>query len=309
MLKFFDRPVVISSMLQLTVLMYHYVRDAGDAAETGSGIPGLPVSTFCAQLDRLATEYAMVTWEDVRAAVLGVRPLPERACLLTFDDGVCDHYLNVFPALARRNLSGLFFALARRDEDPLPLPHKLHYLIAAIGLDRLRDEVWQGLNESQRGIYRAAETRYRRRWSSETDVVKGIFQRELAGALDPLLDQSLAQHVAPAQELAGRLFLNKAQIREMRAGGMHLGGHSQTHPWFDFIAPAHRTAEIEASHAWLSEVEAPPYAFAYPYGGLAGDAPGLFRQNHFGAAFTTREQVEHSDPFYIGRFDGEEWSG
>lgn len=307
-LTFSDRRLVICFMLALTVLMYHYVRDAGDAAEAGSGIPGLPVSTFSAQLDHLANEYAMVTWDDVRAAILGARTLPEGACLLTFDDGVCDHYLNVFPVLARRNLSGLFFALARRDGDPLPLPHKLHYLIAAIGLERLRDEVWQGLDGSQREIYRAAEARYRLRWRSETDVVKGIFQRDLAGLLDPLLDRLLEQHIGMARELAGHLFLSETQIREMRAGGMHFGGHSQTHPWFDFIDPAQRTAEIAASRAWLSQVEDAPYAFAYPYGGLAADAPDLFRLNHFRAAFTTREQVQHADPFYIGRFDGEEWS-
>ena len=30
--------------LELTVWMYHYVRDPGDAAEAGTGIPGLPPS-------------------------------------------------------------------------------------------------------------------------------------------------------------------------------------------------------------------------------------------------------------------------
>ena len=30
--------------LELTAWMYHYVRDPGDAAEAGSGIPGLPVA-------------------------------------------------------------------------------------------------------------------------------------------------------------------------------------------------------------------------------------------------------------------------
>jgi peptidoglycan/xylan/chitin deacetylase (PgdA/CDA1 family) len=92
----------------------------------------------------------------------------------------------------------------------------------------------------------------------------------------------------------------------MAAGGMHFGGHSQTHPWFDFIGPAQRAREIQASAEWLREVEQQPYAFAYPYGGLSDDAPSLLRSNGFAAAFTTREQVEQRDPFFIGRFDGEE---
>jgi peptidoglycan/xylan/chitin deacetylase (PgdA/CDA1 family) len=293
--------------LNLTVLMYHYVRDAGDAAEAGSGIRGMSKQKFCAQVDTIARTYEMVSWKDVREAVLEKKPLPERACLLTFDDGVCDHYWNVFPELARRKLSGLFFALARAEDANLPLPFKLHFLIARLGLENLRAEIWNRLNESQRAIYREAEVRYRLRGKAETDVVKGIFQRDLADAVNPLLSELIAQHIGSEQELARQLFLNDAQIKEMRAGGMHFGGHSATHPWFDFISPAQRADEIRASREGLTRVEQPPFAFAYPYGGLADDAPQLFQQNHFCAAFTTRASVTHADPFYIGRFDGEEW--
>jgi peptidoglycan/xylan/chitin deacetylase (PgdA/CDA1 family) len=293
--------------LDLTVLMYHYVRDAGDAADAASGIPGLPVQTFCAQVDELARTYEMVSWNNVRDAVLEKKPLPERACLLTFDDGVCDHYWNVFPVLKQRNIAGLFFALARENENALPVPFKLHYLIARLGLETLRDEIWKRLDESQRAIYRAAEAHYRLRWGSETDVVKGIFQRDLADSIDAMLREMLERHVGSEQALARQLFLSDAQVKEMRAGGMNLGGHSATHPWFDFISPAQRANEIRASKQFLEKFEPAPFAFAYPYGGLADDAPELLQQNHFCAAFTTRERVTHDNPFYIGRFDGQAW--
>lgn len=295
-------------MLSLTVMMYHYVRDAGDAAEAGSGIPGLPVQQFCAQLDRLTREYEMVGWDKVRAALAGETALPSRACLLTFDDGLCDHYLNVFPELKRRNIAGLFFGLARADGDGLPVPFKLHYLIAKLGLETLRGEIWKRLDEAQREVYRTAEARYRLRWRSETDVVKGVFQRELCDVIDPWLSELVEQRMGPEQELARRLLLTEAQIREMRAGGMNFGGHSATHPWFDYIGSAQREKEIRDSRDWLATVEQAPFAFAYPYGGLADDAPQLLEQNRFCAAFTTRDGTEHANPFYIGRFDGEEWS-
>lgn len=294
--------------LNLQVMMYHYVRDPGDAAEAGSGIPGLSKEKFCAQVDELARTHNMVGWNDVRGALVEQKALPERACLLTFDDGVCDHYLNVFPELARRNIAGLFFVMARENENVVPLPHKLHYLIAHFGLEALRDEVWNCLNETQRVIFRTAEARYRVRWNSETNVVKGIFQRDLESSIGPLLTELMEQNIGPERELA-RLFLTNAQAKEMRAGGMNLGGHSRTHPWFDFIDAARRETEIRASQAWLETVEQAPFAFAYPYGGLAEDAPSLLQQNNFGAAFTTHEQVEQTDSFYIGRYDGEEWVG
>lgn len=294
-------------MVSLTVMMYHYVRDAGDAAEAGSGIPGLPVREFRAQLDWLTREYEMVGWHQVRDALAGEKALPSRACLLTFDDGLSDHYWNVFPELKRRNIAGLFFGLARADGELLPTPLKLHYLIARFGLDALRDEIWKRLDSAQREMYRTAEARYRLRWKSETDVVKGIFQRDLAEVIDPWLSELVEQHLGPEQELAAQLLLDEAQIREMRAGGLNFGGHSATHPWFDYIDAARREKEIRASRDWLETVEQAPFAFAYPYGGLADDAPQLLEQNNFRAAFTTRDGTEHADPFYIGRFDGDEW--
>ena len=87
---------------------------------------------------------------------------------------------------------------------------------------------------------------------------------------------------------------------------MHFGGHSVTHPWFDFISAERQAAEIAASAGWLAGIEPGPWSFAYPYGGLSPTAPGLLAQHGFAAAFTTRTLLRHVDPFYIGRLDGEE---
>src|SRR6266545_4959573 len=127
--------------LELTVLMYHYVRDPGDAAEAGSGIPGMSIKTFEGQLDELSKQYSFVTWPDVRATLQEGKPLPSSACLLTFDDGVCDHYLNVFRVLHQRNLTGLFFVMDRCDSEEFILAHKIHFLLAKLGLPALRDAI------------------------------------------------------------------------------------------------------------------------------------------------------------------------
>lgn len=289
--------------LNLTVIMYHYVRDAEP-----SGIPGLPIADFEAQLDTFVRKYEMVTWDDMRSALVNGTPLPSGACLLTFDDGLLDHYATVFPRLAQRNIAGLFFALARENQNDLPLPFKLHYLIACLGLERLSDEIWKRLNDSERDIHAAAKARYRLRWRSDEDVLKGIWQRDLEQAVDPIAGELLREHVGAEPDLARELFLSDAQIREMRAGGMAFGGHSRTHPWLDYADRARRQDEIRASRELLERIQDAPFAFAYPYGGLAQEAPALLRANAFAAAFTTEPQREHSDAFYIGRFDGQEWS-
>lgn len=290
----------------LTSLMYHYVRDAGDSAEAGSGISGLPKARFDEQLDYLVQNFDMIAWPDLRAFLLEGKPLPPRACMLTFDDGICDHYLNVFPALARRNLSGLFFAMAGREGSGLTLPHRIHFLLAALGLDGLRKAVLDELSEGQRERFFIAEARYQMRWKNSIDVFKSILQRNLSVVVDPILARLYEQHLGSEREMAARYYLTREQIREMSAGGMHFGGHSETHPWFDWIGPEALQQEIVASSIWLRATEPGPWAFAYPYGGLNEAAPPLFEKYGFAAAFTTRDQDVHTDRFYIGRFDGEE---
>ena len=291
--------------LELNVWMYHYVRDPGDAAEAGSGIPGLPVARFAAQLDEMAQHNRMVSWPEVRAAVLEGQPLPPDATLLTFDDGMRDHYLNVFPLLKARGLSGLFFVLARPPQAGLVLGHKIHYLLAALGQDGLRAAVWQRLSPDQQQRFEQAETRYRARYDG-LDLFKAVLQRELSDEIESLLSELIARHVGDENALATDYYLRPAQIREMTAGGMHFGGHSVTHPWFDFISAQRQDTEIAASAKWLAAIEPGPWSFAYPYGGLSPSAPGLLAQHGFAAAFTTQTRLRHVDPFYIGRLDGEE---
>ncbi len=297
----------LAAPLDLTVLMYHYVRDAGDAAEGGSRIPGLSVQAFAAQLDALARRYQLVDWPTVRAHLLRQEPLPANAALLTFDDGVCDHYLNVFPALHARGLSGLFFALARRPGDGHILAIRLHFLLAVLGPAGLRAALWPRLSTEQQALYAAAEQRYAARWPGHAvNVLKGCLQRELNGQIDAVLGDLYAAHVGDEAAEAARYYLSSQQVREMAAGGMHFGGHTHSHPWFDFIGAEQRRDEIRASAAWLSSVEVGPWAFAYPYGGLHVNAPTDLAERGFAAAFTTQEQRTHTDRYYIGRFDGED---
>jgi len=297
--------------LELTVMMYHYVRDSGDSAEAGSNIPGLSVLDFTTQLDELSRQHTLVAWPDVRAALEENKSLPRSACLLTFDDGVCDHYLNVFRILRERNLSGLFFSMARTGSKGLTLPHKIHFLLAQLGVDDLPNTIWGKLDVTQQQKFTQAEQHYRQKYSAATpdrriNLLKAVLQRDLSPEVDSVLSNLFEEHVGSEMETAQRYYLSLEQIREMASNGMHFGGHSYSHPWFDWIDPDSLNSEISASAEWLCQIEPRPWAFAYPYGGLNPDAPKTFHAHRFVAAFTTQTQINHFDPYFIGRLDGEE---
>jgi peptidoglycan/xylan/chitin deacetylase (PgdA/CDA1 family) len=297
--------------LELTTMMYHYVRDQGDDVEAGSGIPGMSVRVFENQLDELSRQHTFVTWPEVRMALLTEKPLPTSPCLLTFDDGVLDHYFHVFKILHKRNLSGLFFVLDRPENAGLTLPHKIHFLLAKLGLVRLREAIWEKLNPEQRARFVQAEKYYQIKYppismDRRINLLKAVLQRDLSAEVDAVLSELFEMHVGSENEMARSYYLNSDQIREMVAGGMHFGGHSRSHPWFDWIDAETRAAEIKASAERLQKVEPEPWAFAYPYGGLSEDSPQLLKQHGFIAAFTTQTQLQHTDPYFIGRLDGEE---
>jgi peptidoglycan/xylan/chitin deacetylase (PgdA/CDA1 family) len=300
----------MSEPLELTVWMYHYVRDPGDAAEAGSGITGLPVARFADQLDEMARRNDMLSWPQVRDAVLDGKALPPDGTLLTFDDGLRDHYLNVYPHLLARGLSGLFFMLARQAKSGLALGHKIHYLLPALGLAGLREQVFGRLSAEQQDQFRRAEERYAAQFDTATpagaiDVLKAVLQRELSASAERVLSDLIAEHIGDETEIALSHYLQPPQVREMAAGGMHFGGHSASHPWFDFIGVEQQAQEIAASAAGLAGIEPGPWAFAYPYGGLSQAAPRLLAEHRFAAAFTTQARLRHDDPYQIGRLDGE----
>jgi peptidoglycan/xylan/chitin deacetylase (PgdA/CDA1 family) len=297
--------------LELTVMMYHYVRNLGDDAEAGSGIVGMSIEAFEAQLDELSRQYIFVTWPDVRLALEEDRPLPGSACLLTFDDGIRDHYINVFKILQNRKLSGLFFVLDRRENERLIFAHKIHFLLARLGLNGLGNAIWEKLSSGQRERFTQAEQVYRLKYppisiENRINLLKLVLQRELSAEVASVLRDLFEIHIGSERGTAQNYYLNAEQISEMSAAGMHFGGHSRSHPWFDWIDAGAREVEIKASAEWLQQFGPGPWAFAYPYGGLSEDSPDLLKKHGFVAAFTTLTQLHHPDPYYIGRLDGEE---
>ncbi len=92
----------------LIVLNYHDVRDdirdAGRLDETA-----ISTDHLIAHFDWLrANGFHMVSLDDVLAAEKGTRPLPDKAVLLTFDDGLASAYTRVYPLLRAYRYPAVF---------------------------------------------------------------------------------------------------------------------------------------------------------------------------------------------------------
>ncbi|MEG3190753.1 poly-beta-1,6-N-acetyl-D-glucosamine N-deacetylase PgaB [Lysobacter sp. D1-1-M9] len=89
----------VPAAAKLLVLSYHDIRD--DVARKGDpDLYAISTQNFAAHLDWLkGNGYTAVSLDDLVAASRGERTLPQRAVLLTFDDGLRSTYTRAFPLL------------------------------------------------------------------------------------------------------------------------------------------------------------------------------------------------------------------
>lgn len=102
----------------LRVLMYHKVNDRPGNSVT------VPVSLFDEQMALLGElGYRPVSLEAVRAYYREERPLPDKAVLITFDDGYRDNLENALPILRRYGYPAVLFVPIAYLGSSRPLPH------------------------------------------------------------------------------------------------------------------------------------------------------------------------------------------
>lgn len=101
------------------VLMYHRVLPA-DRARRDAVEPGMFVTpaTFARHLDWLVEAFRVLPLGEIAARLRAGRPLPERACAITFDDGWRDNSEHALPALEARGLPATVFAVTGRVGTP-----------------------------------------------------------------------------------------------------------------------------------------------------------------------------------------------
>jgi len=114
----------------LTVVMYHYVRDLKYSRYPS--IKGLDVTLFKEQVVFLKKHYSFVTVEEVIAATRGIHKLPSHPVLLTFDDAYIDHFTYVFPILKNEGVQGAFYAPVKAITQHKVLDvNKIHFILAS----------------------------------------------------------------------------------------------------------------------------------------------------------------------------------
>jgi peptidoglycan/xylan/chitin deacetylase (PgdA/CDA1 family) len=249
--------------------MFHYVRPAAANILTYSHF--FPLEDFCSFLDTNLERLSRITPSAFIKSVSNNRPIPDDTYLLSFDDGLFEHYQWVFPELTKRRLSGFFFINTIPAQGSMLLVHKLHLLSGLIGYDEMKNIF---VNRLQKDSFFSAETftdpLAPAAYPYDSAEVAGfkyalnylLPKQELHTIMDKLIDG-----YPELKKIAAKFYISAQEIAEMHEGGMEFGYHGHTHFPFSSLDEIALNEELDQSDAFFQKVlPAAPISLSYPYG-------------------------------------------
>jgi peptidoglycan/xylan/chitin deacetylase (PgdA/CDA1 family) len=300
----------------LYVVMYHYIRDLPNTSFPK--IKGMLISDFRQQFTTLRNQYEMATLESALDFLQGVYTPPRDLCLLTFDDGLKDHYLEVTPILVDHGVQGIFFVITSCLQEHRVAPvHMNHFLMAALDFEFYRQAFLQRLNELVPDIQddneidnTTAQRTYR--WDTpEVASFKYLFNFILDWDIrDQIVKTLFEEHIGDEKSFSQTLYLSWEEARQMQTAGMLMGGHSHQHKPLATLSNAELHWDLSTCQELLTEHLHPQelWPFSYPYGkqdSFNDTAVRQLKRLGFSCSFGTEvgANLPRMDPFALRRID------
>lgn len=258
-----------SLQARVPILLYHrVVPELGDPAIECYRL--LQIATSQAAFERqmlyLRANHTVIGLRDLVAALTAKRPLPDNACVITFDDSYSDHYHYAFPVLESLGLVATFFIESGHTAEAgrIRCLDRYYYLLDHSPLDSFTLSLSDGSRLDSHPLDALSKMNLvqnfgLKRWLKQSDAITqdGILT-ELEKALQVNMD---------AHALSQELYLSVQEMEEMVRGGMELGAHTIHHPSLLHVDFKTARNEILESGDFVKKVAGTDkVAFAYPFG-------------------------------------------
>jgi len=244
------------------IVMYHYVRPIEKSSFPE--IKGLELVAFKRQLNYFSENYNFISAEDLISSVYNNISIPENSVVLTFDDGLKDHYQYSFPILKKMGVQGLFFPPAKILEEEMVLDvHKIHFILASVNKQDLVKEIFNLIYENKTEWSLKEPDEYFKKLAianrfdpKEVIFIKRILQKELPLKLRKKITKELfVKFVSNDEAVFSRdLYLSREEISEMKENGMYFGSHTFSHEWLTHFEPQELEKELELSYNAYSKI-------------------------------------------------------
>jgi peptidoglycan/xylan/chitin deacetylase (PgdA/CDA1 family) len=300
----------------LRVVMYHYVRDLPHTPFPR--LKAMLVDDFRHQVTELSSIYEMASVESALDFMTGEYRPRRDLCLLTFDDGLKEHFTQVTPILAEKRIRGIFFLITSCvEERKVAAVHMNHFLMAALDFDEYADTFFRKVVALSPDAFaplnidagRAAQTYP---WDTpEVARFKYLFNFGMDPDLrDRAVRDLFTTHISDEASFAQQLYVTWDEARGMQRAGMCIGGHTHQHKPLANLANRELMWDLETCHRLLQRNLTPQavWSFSYPYGKRDSfhiRAVRKLQQLGFRCAFSTEsgDNRRGCDRFTVGRTD------
>ena len=288
-------------MSEIRIVMYHYVRDLVNGRY--KNIKGLDTELFREQLLFFKNNFNIIRMEDLISAAESKSELPEKALLLTFDDGYADHFNTVFPVLSNMNIQGSFFIPAQTFcENTLLDVNKIHFILASGNIDDIYDETIKLIEDlKNKGTDLPPTDDLIKEYAipNRFDNAKTIFVKRM---LQTVLPEDIRISISsllfkkyvgfPEDVFARELYMTKDQILCMKNNGMFIGFHGYNHYWLGRLSKDKQKSEILKALAAMGPfVDENNLVMNYPYGSYNDDTKNILQELNFKLGLTTKVDI------------------
>jgi len=247
--------------------MYHYIRDG---INEDKYFRYLPFTQFCKQLDYLEQNFGFVSRQDFDAFIRKEKKASQLSgVILTFDDGLKEHYSLVLAELINRGLWGCFYIPTNIFKNTMLPVHIVHFLIGRIGAKALADSITEKFLLDVRNILPSLA--YQAQMSSGLDekACKYLINYYLSVEDSTHLCFQLLDYFNIDQhELNKRWYVNFEEVIALVESNMVVGAHSCSHTLLTKLSKKEIQQEISCSLNTLKKItNNNNCSFCFPFGG------------------------------------------
>lgn len=297
--------------------MYHYVR-ALKSSEYPE-IKGLEEIKFKNQLEYFRKKFEFGDFIEIIDSAYKKNKIKENKVILTFDDGLKDHYNTVYPILEKMGIKGYFFPPSKPIKEKIVLDvHKIHFILAStLNKNQVIEEIFRLINKNKdvtknkTGQEYFKELAFPNRFDTkEVIFIKRILQRELPLALRNEITNNLFKKFVTQDEpkFSEELYMSLEEMKEMSESNMIFGSHSHSHEWLSHINNEKLINEIEISKKFCREISSKnnEIIMCYPYGDYNDQVINEISKRGFKAGLTTNvgdAEIMKEKIFELSRYD------
>jgi peptidoglycan/xylan/chitin deacetylase (PgdA/CDA1 family) len=293
----------------LTV-MYHYVRD--NNTENTPNLKSLDIKKFKSQLNWLCKHFKPLSMNDYFTCIDKKIPFPQGTFMLTFDDGLKDHYNYVYPELKKRGLWGFFFINSKVYQEKIPLEvHMTHFILDKIGSEdftervskRLKDFSIKNVTHNNDNVYRYDDKSY--------SAIKNMMNYSLDFAIrDKILDEIFHSIFDSKEMFIKSVYASETELKEMHKNGMIIGCHTHAHRVLSRLSIEDQKSDLVRNKKFISDlldIEHP--VFCFPYGHkhtYTKETLKIIEKQGFHSAFNTVRSItnlESNGKYELSRID------